>query len=143
MEVINKMSKEKIGWADIRYKEFGYSISINLHSVSKDDRYKNYRAICCYKYDLKKDKYMLIMLLKKSNHNMIKKVQDGYIPGERTTIREHICRVVAQAVDSHYIDQFIEQYEYDIYCMNVGHNCIIANEASEHSNASTVDDVHE
>lgn len=139
MEVSNKMSKEKIGWADIRYKEHGYSISINLHSVSKDDRYKDYCVICCYKYDPKKEKYMLTMLLKKSNQNMIRKVQDGYIPGDRTTIREHICRVVAQAVDSHYIDQFIEQYEYDLRCMDVGHNCIIANEASEYSRTTESD----
>lgn len=107
----------------------GHNIEINLSNWG----YKGYIAECSYYFDKRKDKYSLSMWLRNIDIEdrmrlSSKKVDTQYIPGNKDTIVENICRIVYQAANAiideetgeKYFDRFIERYEYELKCFERG-----------------------
>lgn len=105
----------------------GQMLEINLSKWG----YKNYVAECAYYFDKREGKYSLsIWLNRKDMEDRMrlssKKIDTQYISGTKETIVENICRVVHQAATvaaddgSRYFDHFVERYEYELKCFDLG-----------------------
>lgn len=100
-----------------------------------DFGYENYIAECTYYFDKKKDKYSLSMWINRKDIEdrmrlSSKKVDTQYIPGIKETIVENICRIVHQAATVadedgvRYFDRFVERYEYELKCFEIGNELL-------------------
>lgn len=105
----------------------GNTLEINLSQFG----YKNYIAVCAYRFDKKKEKYSLSVWITRNDIEdrmrlSSKKVDTQYISGTRETIVENICRVVYQSANVadengvKYFDPFVERYEYELACFDRG-----------------------
>ena len=59
-------------------------------------------------------------------------IDTQYISGTRETIRDNICRIVEQASLSGFFDRYIQRYEYEMNCFDIGNDLV----ESERLNAS-------
>lgn len=99
----------------------GKSLQIDLSKWG----YKDYFVDCTYLFDTAEGKYKLSMWL---NCNGVddrlklssKKIGSHYIPGTKDTIIEYVCRIVHQMAKSKSLDPYVEQYEYDLVCIERG-----------------------
>lgn len=109
----------------------GQTIEINLSKWG----YRDYIAECAYYFDKREGKYSLSMWLNRNDTEdrmrlSSKKVDTQYISGTRETIVENICRVVHQAAtvanehDIRYFDRFVERYEYELKCFELGNELL-------------------
>lgn len=99
----------------------GTTISISL----TDFGYKNYYVECMYRFVKSKDKYTLSMWLARKDIDermklASKKIDTQFIHGTKDTIMENVCRVVHQMCMSGNFDSYVEQYEYELKCFEVG-----------------------
>ncbi|MBC5688192.1 hypothetical protein H8S37_04490 [Mediterraneibacter sp. NSJ-55] len=113
------------GWADMKYREEGYGITIPLSQLSQEAMYKDYSVFCQYQFNKKKNKYQLTMWIQRKDidgHFRFERegIDTQYISGTRETIRENICRIVEQAMNVKYFDYYINRYEYDMECYEKG-----------------------
>lgn len=113
----------------LRFENKGYVIEVNL---PEDDKYKGYSIECRYHYDTQKEKYLISMWLKhKLIENKFKidlqKIDTQYISGTKETIRPNICRIVEQAAQTGFFDEYIQTFEYLMKCFEKG-NELIENE---------------
>lgn len=110
----------------LKSKKKGYTIEIHL---PEECGYKGYSVECTYKYNKKKEKYSLCMVLKHNNiGNRFKlcsqEIDTQYISGTRETIEDNICRIVEQASVSGFFDYFIERFEYELSCFEKGNELV-------------------
>ena len=129
---------------NIRYRDEGYAITIQLSQFNSDPMYDGYAASCQYQYNKQKEKYSLRMwLMHKSFDGKFKlefeSIDTQYISGTRETIRGNICRVVDQMMKNGFFDEYIGWFEYDLECFRRGDEVLrVEQEASE---KEMVDDV--
>lgn len=120
-----------------KYENKGYTIEIKL---PEEYGYKGYSVECRYQYDKSKEKYLLSMWLKANDIDERFKIDSQeidtqYISGTKENIRQNICRIVEQASLSRYFDHYIQRYEYEMCCFNIG-NDIVEKENLVNVNAS-------
>lgn len=120
-----------------KYENKGYTIEIKL---PEECGYKGYSVECRYQYNKSKEKYSLSMWLKVNGIDERFKIDSQeidtqYISGTKENIRQNICRIVEQASLSGYFDHYIQRYEYEMRCFNIG-NDIVEKENLVNSNAS-------
>lgn len=106
-------------------RRMGYTVEVNL----KNYGYEGYTIECTYKYIKKKEKYLLRMGLKpKDSENRIKiefqRIDTQYISGTRETIEEHILRIVEQTASHNFFDEYINRYEYECKCFDIGNEIL-------------------
>lgn len=106
----------------LRFENKGYVIKVNL---PEEDKYKGYSVECRYLYDTQKEKYSLSMWLicKTIDHRFkidSQKIDTQYINGTKETIRLNICRIVEQAAQTGFFDEYIEKFEYLMKCFDKG-----------------------
>lgn len=104
----------------LRYENKGYVIEIKL-----PEEYKGYSIECRYQFDKTKEKYLLSMWLRRDGIDDIFKIDSQeidtqYISGDKTNIRQNICKIVEQASLSGFFDSYIERYEYTAKCFAKG-----------------------
>lgn len=121
----------------LKYENKGYTIEIKL---PEECGYKGYSVECRYQYDKQKQKYSLSMWLKANGIDERFKIDSQeidtqYISGTKENIRQNICRIVEQASLSGYFDHYIQRYEYEMRCFNIG-NDIVEKENLGDANAS-------
>lgn len=100
----------------------GYTIKVKL---PEECGYEGYSVKCTYKYNKKKEKYLLSMWLKRDDVDEdfkidSQEVDTQYIPGTKETIEENIMRIVEQASLSGYFDYYINRFEYTCRCFTRG-----------------------
>jgi len=106
----------------LRYKNKGYAIEIAL---PEEHGYKDYSIECTYRFDKKKEKYLLSMYLKGNGIDEKFKIDSQeidtqYISGTRGTIRQNICLIVEQAASTGFFDKYIQNFEYTYKCFDKG-----------------------
>ena len=107
----------------LKHKNLGYTIEIDLPPYN--ERYRGYTALCTYRYDKSKDKYLLHMWLKYESDIIpinSQKVDTQYISGNKDTIRNNIMKIVEQASESGFFDEYVERFEYYMKCFTKGNN---------------------
>ena len=107
----------------LRYKNLGYTIEITL--PSDNERYRGYTVLCIYRYDKSKDKYLLHMWLKCESDIIpinSQEINTQYISGNKDTIKDNIMKIVEQASESGFFDEYIERFEYYMKCFTKGNN---------------------
>lgn len=107
----------------------GYTIEFDL----KEYGYKDYSALCTYKFNKSIGKYSLEMELKNKNIGDgfridRQEIDTQYISGTRDSIQDNIARIIEQAGLSGFFDIYIKRYEYTYMCFEKG------NELYERSN---------
>ncbi len=108
-----------------RLKRKGYVVETDLKRYG----YKGYFLECTYKYDKEKEKYLLRMGLKPKNSNSRIKIEFNeidtqYVPGTKENIEDHIDRIIEQAAISKFFDAYIEQFEYECKCFDIGNEIL-------------------
>ncbi|MBM6685401.1 hypothetical protein H9X90_05205 [Faecalicatena contorta] len=116
-------------YLNMRYTNEGYGISISLSQFNDDEKYKGYAAMCQYKYNKDKGKYILHMWLKRNDVSDLFKIDHEdidtqYVRGDRDTIRPNICRIVEQAMLHGFFDSYIDGFEYMITCCDKGNEIL-------------------
>ena len=107
----------------LRYKNLGYTIEIDLPPYN--ERYRGYTVLCTYRYDKSNDKYLLHMWLKYESDIIPinrQKVDTQYISGNKDTIRNNILKIVEQASESGFFDEYVERFENYMKCFTKGNN---------------------
>ena len=127
--------KNLTGYNNIKYFSEGYGMTLLLSQFDSDEKYRGYAASCRYKYIKNKDKYSLSMWLKHKTIDSLFRIEyEGidtqYIPGDRDTIRDNICRIVQQMMETKQFDLYIERFEYDMMCWEKGIELIEAEKES-------------
>ncbi len=100
----------------------GTTIEIEL---PEECGHKGYYVDCTYRYDKKKDKYLLSMWLRRKDiqngFNLApQEVDTQYITSTRETITKDICKIVEHASLMDFFEHYIQRYEYEIRCFNRG-----------------------
>ena len=100
----------------------GTTIEIEL---PEECGHEGYYVDCTYRYDKKKDKYLLSMWLRRKDiqngFNLApQEVDTQYITSTRETIRKDICKIVEHASLMDFFEHYIQRYEYEIRCFNRG-----------------------
>lgn len=106
----------------INYSYKGSTIEIALPSECGHD---GYSVECTYKYDKRKEKYLLSMWLKHKDYkNKLRieyqEIDTQYISGNRDNIIDNICRIVEEGSLVGFFDYFIQRYEYEMSCFDRG-----------------------
>ena len=106
----------------LRYENKGQIIEIKL---PEECGYKGYSVECRYQFDKSKEKYLISMWLRKDEINDTFKIDSQeidsqYISGDKTNIRQNICKIVEQASLSGFFDDYVKRYEYTAKCFARG-----------------------
>lgn len=107
-------------------KRKGYTVEVNLDKYG----YNGYSVECTYKYNRKKEKYLLRMgLVPRDTNKRIRIEFNGidtqYISGSKNTIEYNIHRIIEQAAIHHeFFDEYIKQYEYECKCFDLGNEIL-------------------
>ena len=117
----------------LKYKNIGYVIEIKL---PKECGHDGYIAECRYQYDKEKDKYILDMWLKRDDLDErfkidAQNIDTQYISGTKETIKQNICRVVEQACNVGFFNDYIKNFEYMYKCFYKGNELIEAENFGE------------
>ena len=104
----------------LRYENKGYLIEVKLPE-------SDYSVLCRYKYDKNKDKYSLSMWLMRNDIDDTFKIDSQevdtqYISGNKDTIKDNILKIVEQASESGFFDEYVERFEYYMKCFTKGNN---------------------
>lgn len=108
-----------------RLKRKGYVVEADLKRYG----YKEYFVECTYRYDKEKEKYLLRMGLKPKNSDSRVKIEFNeidtqYVPGTKENIEDHIDRIIEQAATSKFFDSYVEQFEYECKCFDIGNEIL-------------------
>lgn len=119
----------------LRYRNKGYTIELDLPA---DYGYKGYSVECTYKYNKRKEKYLLSMWLKRATDRNKYRIESQeidtqYISGARETIIDNICRIVEQASISGFFDPYIKEYEHTYKCFTEGEKLLESERADGES----------
>ena len=113
------------GYNNIYFKNEGYGMTLPLSQFNDDEKYYGYAVFCMYQYRKKEEKYQLHMWLKSNKADIVtgikyKDIDAQLISGDRSNIRDHICRIVEQAMKVGYFDEQIDQFAYIMACYDEG-----------------------
>lgn len=102
----------------------GTTIEIKL---PEECGHEGYSVECTYRYDMKKDKYLLSMWLKRKGIDSKfrieqQEVDTQYITSSRETITKDICKIVEYASYSGYFERYIQCFEYEQKCFEYGND---------------------
>ena len=106
----------------IRSKYKGTTIEINL---PEECGHEGYFVECTYKYNKRKEKYLLSMWLKRSDIDSkfkidSQEVDTQYITSNKYTITRDICTLVEHASLIGFFEEYIQRYEYEQKCFERG-----------------------
>lgn len=114
---------------NMTYYNEGFGIKVPLSQFSSEEKYRSYYASCQFRYAKREEKYSLTMWLNRDDFNgryciTSREIDTQYISGTRDTIRENVCRVVRQMVESGYFESYIGMFEYDMMCFERGYELL-------------------
>ncbi len=104
----------------------GTTIEINL---PEECGHAGYSVECTYRYDKRKDKYLLSMWLKSNDIGSKLKIESQevdtqYITSNKYTITRDICTLVEHASLIGYFAPYIARYEYEQACFERGNELV-------------------
>lgn len=100
----------------------GYTIRIAL---PEERGHEGYYVKCTYKYNKRKEKYLLSMwLLRDDIDNTFKidsqEIDTQYITSTKENIEDDICKIVEYASLSGFFEDYIARYKYTYRCFDLG-----------------------
>lgn len=100
----------------------GYTIRIAL---PEECGHEGYYVKCTYKYNKRKEKYLLSMWLLRDDIDDTFKIDSQeidtqYITSTKENIEDDICRIVEYASLSGFFEDYIARYEYTYKCFDLG-----------------------
>lgn len=115
------------------YKYLGQSIEI---WIPRKYGFDGYSVECQYRYDKQKDKYLVSAWLKRRDMADRLKIESQeidtqYITSTRETITSDVCKIVETMCEQHYIDHFVEEFEYTCRCFDIGNSILEKQKDSE------------
>ena len=101
----------------------GTTITIEL----PENQYKGYVVDCTYKYDKHEDKYAIVMWLRRTDIDdrlqiCSQEVNVQYITSDKENIQNDITRLIEQAANSTFFDNYIARFEYYDKCFTYGND---------------------
>lgn len=101
----------------------GTTVSFTL----PENQYKGYVADCTYRYDKRRDKYAVVMWLRRTDIDdrlqiCSQETTVQYITSDKENIQDDVARLVEQAANSTFFDEYIERFEYYTKCFTYGND---------------------
>ena len=102
-------------------KFLGTTISFELPA----NQYKGYVIDCTYKFVKNMNKYAVKMWLRRSDIDdrlMIgeQEASTQYIASDKDNVQNDIERMIEQAANSTFFDEYIDRFEYYVKCFEIG-----------------------
>jgi len=119
-----------------RLKRKGYTVETDLKKFG----YEGYSVECTYKYIKGEEKYLLRMgLVPKDFNSRIKiefnEIDTQLISGSKETVENNINRIIGQAAVSGFFDKYIEKFEYECKCFDLGNEILEKEHLNNKDNA--------
>ena len=100
-------------------------LGTTISFVLPENQYKGYVVDCAYRYDKYKDKYAIVMWLRRTDIDdklqiCSQETTVQYITSAKESIQNDIARLIEQAANSTFFDEYIERVEYYTKCFDYG-----------------------